>query len=269
MEKQLVDNNVMSLKGVLLKELPENFRATGSLDLTGSLIEKLPDNTLIYDDLIIGDSKLEKLPSGLKIGGNLIMADKTLPIPADIVIGGNIINNGTIIEPPFKPDNMIFTTNNQRVSFRNKKIVYSENYITEDYFYPEVSYYFGINPNKSAIEFTEDGKTYIFSCSSPREGFEKIDWQRAENFGIHKYQDYNVDEFRTVEELKEIYQTCTGACESGIVKFKKLLNIDDNSLYTIRQLGDMVSKLDWVRGSVVIFFKFFNLKHPRFEKEAD
>lgn len=263
MEKKLIDNSTMNLNGVLLKELPEGFKVCGSLDLTDSFLEALPNNLLVYGNLVIGNSKIDKLPSGLKIGGDLIMTDKTLPIPADIIVGGNIINHGTIIEPPFKPDNMIFTINHQRVTFKNKKVVYSENYIEEDYFYPEVYYYFGVDPKKSAIEFTENNKTYIFSCSSLKDGFEKIDWQRAENFGIRKYYNYDVDEFRTVEELKEIYQTCTGACESGIIKFKKLLNIDDNSLYTIRQLGDMVSKLDWVHGSVIIFFKFFNLKHPK------
>ena len=63
-----------------------------------------------------------------------------------------------------------------------------------------------------------------------------------------------------MDELKEIYQTCTGACESGIVKFKNLLGIDDNKLYTIRQLAEMVAKQKWISGSVIVFFEFFNLK---------
>ena len=268
MEKKFIENDIMSLGGTFIKELTENFSTSHSLDLTDSLIEKLPDNLMVAKDLIIGNAKIKELPKNTRVGRNLIMLDNFLPIPADIIIGGNIITKNAIIEPPFQKNNMLIV-NNKRISYRKKKICYNERIVAEDFYYPQVYYYYGIDPQNSAIEFSENGKTYIFPCKNLKEGFYKIDWQRAENFGIRKYQDYNVDEFRTVEELKEIYQTCTGACESGIIKFKKLLNIDDNSLYTIRQLGDMVSKLDWVRGSVVIFFKFFNLKYPRFEKEAD
>ena len=59
MEKKLIDNNTMNLKGVLLKELPEGFKVCGSLDLTDSFLESLPNNLLVYGNLVIGNSKIE------------------------------------------------------------------------------------------------------------------------------------------------------------------------------------------------------------------
>ena len=269
MERPLVKDDVMYLKDTLLKKLPNKYTVTRSLDLTDSIFEELPDDMLIYKDLIIGNSKIKSLPKGLKIGRDLIMKDSVLGIPPDIVIGGRIVYENTSIEPPFQKDSMIITDDGKRVTFRKKKICHEANQVANDYFYPEVYYYFGIDPKNSAIEFTENDKHYLLSCTGVKDGFRQVDWIRAKNFGVDYYKDYNIDSLRTVDELKTIYQTCTGACESGIKKFKEELNVDDNKLYTIRQLGKMVESKDWVNGPALVFFEFFDLPCDRLRKEED
>jgi hypothetical protein len=160
---------------------------------------------------------------------------------------------------------MVITDENIRVSFREKKKTTQEKVI-EDYYYPTVYYYYGIDPNKNAIEFEENGKTHILFCSSPKEGYEKIDWVRALDAGMGKYTDYDVDQFRTPAELEEIFKTCTGSCDSGIFQFKKFFEVDEDALYTIRQAGRMIQEYNYVKGAIKVFFKFFNLP---MEEDAD
>lgn len=257
MKESIFSNGTLSFKGVAISTLPTNFSTPYSLDLNDSLIETLPEGLFVRGDLIIGNAKIESLPNGLYIGKNLIMLDKELAIPNDIIIGGKIVTKNNIIEPPFQKEHMIITDDNKKVVFQNTRTIKAT--MINDYYFPEVIFYNGIDLKQNAVQFTEEGNTHTLFCENEHDGLRRINWKRAEVMGLYSFSNYDIDEYRTVDELEKIYFTCTGACKKGIESFKKDKNINKDSLYTIRQLGEMVKNYDDGQLSKEVFLEFFKL----------
>ena len=87
----LIDNDIMYFKDVILDTLPANFNCLQSLDLSDSHIVQIGDGLVVNGDLIIGNAPLEMLPARLVVTQDLIMLDHVLPVPLDTLIGGKII----------------------------------------------------------------------------------------------------------------------------------------------------------------------------------
>lgn len=258
---KLIQNGTMYLKNIMLPYLSENFKTEYSIDCTDSDLTFLPDGLEVGGDLIIGNAYIEELPKGLIVGGNIIMLEKELKLPQDAIVGGKVITPTNEYYPSFPVGHYIKTDDGFDIIYRKVRILTPEDIIADDFYYPELRYYKSLNPKTSisAVQYTENGQTYTFSCQGVKDAKSKVDWHRAKIKGIDQYKDYNIDELRTVAELKEIYQVCTGACESGVRRFLKEFNIDLEKKYTIRELRRMVMHLPFPGGSAkMVFLEYFN-----------
>lgn len=269
---KFVQNGIMYLKNAFVPYLPENFKTEYSLDCTDSELTFLPNGLEVGGDLIIGNAYIEELPERLIVGGNINMIQKELPLPKDAIVGGKIITPFSEYIPPHPEGHYIKTDDGIEVLYRNVKILTQEDIIADDFYYPELRYYKNLNPsmNIAAVQYTENGQTYTFSCTGVKDAKSKVDWHRAKLKGIDKYESYDIDELRSVTELKSIYQTCTGACETGVKRFLEEFKIDMNKKYTIRELRRMVMHLPFPGGSSkMVFLEYFNPNKKDIKEEAN
>lgn len=272
MREPLIKDGVMYLKNIFLSALPENFKTEHSLDCTDCDLTFLPDGLEVEGDLILGNAYIEELPNRLIVWGNVYMQERELLIPEDAVIGGKVFTPKLIFQPPAPKGHYIETDDGIGIIYRNVKILTQEDVIADDFYYPELRWYKNISPTAeyNAVSYTENGKTYTFSCGGAKDAKYKVDWHRAILKGINNYIDYDIDEPRTVAELKEIYQVCTGACETGIKRFFAEFNIDMNKKYTIREARRMVMHLPFPGGSAKkVFLEFFDPNKKYNEEEAE
>lgn len=269
---KIVQDNIMYLKNIVLSSLPENFKTEYSLDCTDSDLTYLPDGLEVGGDLILGNSYIEELPARLIVGGNIIMKENELPLPKDVIVGGLVITPTIDYCPPYPEGHFIETDDGHKIIYRNVKILAQEDIITDDFYYPQLRYYKHLNPDEvyNAVQYTENGKTYTFSCTGVRDAKSKVDWHRAKLKGIDNYANYDIDEPRSVAELKEIYQVCTGACETGIKRFFEEFKIDMNKKYTIREVRRMVMHLPFPGGSSkMVFLEYFNPNKKNNKEKAE
>ena len=255
----LINNDVMYFKDVILDTLPANFNCLQSLDLSDSHIAQIGDGLVVNGDLIISNAPLEGLPARLVVTQDLIMLDHVLPIPLDALIGGKIIVPEGEINPAIPASHIIHCDDGTDVIYRYVTIVKHEDHRPDDYDYPEILYYPHINPAKlGAARYIENNVTYTLSCMSANDGIDKVNWKRAEVAGLYTLTGLDVDEPRSVAELSKIYQICTGACVSGIKTFIEIMKVDPASTYTLRELYHMVQHYHRDRSvSKKIFLEFF------------
>lgn len=266
--KNIIRDNTMYLEDVILSSLPENFKCRYSLDCNNSSITQLPNGLEVCGDLIIGNAYIEDLPSGLIVFGDIHMEEKDIPLPKDALVGGQVYDKNGVYTPVLHTDHYIKADDGKGIFYKKSETIISESDLPLDYYYPKILFYKNLNPKENIhiVEYTENGITYRLSCDSLSDGVNKVNWNRAKINGIDRFKDYDIDEPRTVEELKQIYQVCTGACESGIVDFMQKYNIDKNKLYSIRQLRFMVMNMKITAGrSKSVFLEYFDPK----KKEAN
>lgn len=258
---KIVQDGVMYLKNILLKSLPENFKVDSSLDCTDCDLTYLPDGLEVKGDLILGNAYIDELPARLVIGGNLVMMERILAVPSDAIIGGVIVTSFGVSPPALPEGHHIHTDDGNIIIYNQIKILTQEEIVANDFYYPELKFFKNLYPDSTmhAVQYTENDKTYTFTCSGIKDAKLKVDWNRAKLNGIYNYDNYNINEPRTVLELKKIYQVCTGACETGVQRFLKEFNIDMEKLYTIRELRRMVMRLPFPGGSSkMVFLEYFN-----------
>ena len=78
-----------------------------------------------------------------------------------------------------------------------------------------------------------DGKLWAH-CKTAKEGIADILFKRAEDRGADQYRGIDLDEPRTVEELKTMYRIITGACRAGTEAFVNSIR-DLKETYTVRE----------------------------------
>jgi hypothetical protein len=272
MSVKIVKDGVMYLKNIFTNFLPDGFKTEYSLDCTDSDLTCLPDGLEVKGDLILGNAYIEDLPSNLTVGGNIIMLEKTLVVPSDAIIGGAIITSEGSFTPPLPEGHYIIADSGEVVIYSRMKKIAQENNVINDFYYPEVRFYKNIFPEGEfdAVQYTEDGNTYTLICKGIRDAKYQVDWHRAKRNGIDKYADYDIDEPRTVEELKEIYTTCTGACVSGINSFLTDMEIDVNKKYSIRETRKFVLHYAHARDkSKLVFLEYFDPSKKDIKEEAN
>lgn len=260
MIENLIENGVMYLKNIYLPSLPKNFKTEHSLDCSDADITFLPDGLEVGGDLIIGNSYIEELPENLIVYGSLIMLNKVLDIPNSAIIGENIITkNGKVIPNNTNKNHYVVTITGEKVLFKNSKILLRENFLPNDFYFPELIFYKNISANKKdAVSYLENGQEFVLACKGTKDALYQVQLHRAKMAGIDDYKDYDIDEPRTVKELTEIYQVCTGACESGVKRFYEEFNVDLNKKYTIREVRKMVLKVPFFASGKRIFLDFFD-----------
>lgn len=238
-----IQNEIMSFEGILLEELPQGFSTKCSLDFRNSNIKKLPNDLHCNGYLNICQSPIKELPQGLQIGGNLYIP-YGIDIPKDALIAGNIITeNGELLYHSNNPNHIVTTDEGKKVIFSRTTSLISEKNIHNDFYLPEVIFFVGVDLSKNAFQYEEDNKKYTIFCTSRKDGIKKFHWNRANEKGLKKYLDYDIYKPRSVSELIEIFKVCTGSCNSGIEKFLKQFNIDNQKLYSINDVNIMLEQI--------------------------
>lgn len=271
MSNKIVQDGVMYLKNIILFSLPDNFKTEYSLDCSDSDITCLPEGLEVGGNLILGNSRIEDLPARLVVGGDVIMKERELLLPKDAIVGGTVVTPNNCYTPPLPEGHYVITDTGITVIYKNVKFIVPEEVIEDDFYYPQLRYYKNINLDQiyNAVQYTEHGFTYTFSCTTMKDAKYQVDWHRGMLNGMGNYTFYNIDEPRPVSELIEIYEVCTGACRSGIDRFLKECNIDLNKMYTIREVRNMVLHLPFFGGtSKYIFLDFFAPESGRVKEEA-
>ena len=260
---KILNDNTLYLKDIIINSLPEGFSTSHSLDCSNSTLTSLPIGLEVGGDLILTESKITALPARLVVGNNVITDANSIFIPSDALIGGKITTAGGQQIPPFQFKHWIESDDGVGIYYKKTVMVMREDIILDDFYYPEVVFYQNICPtsNIHIVSYTENDKTYKLVCSGIVDAKEVVDWHRASLKGIDKYKDYNIDELRTVDELKEIYFVCTGTCNSGIKDFLEVFHIDETKKYTIRQVREMILRLPFkARSAKNVFIDFFEPK---------
>ena len=98
----LVENGVMSFRGVFVTELPKNFICKATLDLSDSDIIDLPEGLFVEGDLLLKNSKITSIPDKTIIKGSLDLTNTPVEQIGEYChIGGDfIVNNATIKKLP-------------------------------------------------------------------------------------------------------------------------------------------------------------------------
>lgn len=252
-------DEILDLSGTGIKTLPKNFYVNTSLNLSNLDTIELPQGLCVAGDLILGNTKIDKFPGVMTIGGNIYVDHDDIPVfTPGLSVGGFIKTPTQTLVTITENGHTIFTDEGVRVVFYNTETLDEKDWQHDDFYFPKVTIYkaFG-QKNKYAIKFTENKKTYVFVCSSVKEGFEKVNWQRAINRGIENIFDLDVNVPRTVPELIEIYKLCAGACTSGIKKFLKRQSVDMDAHYSLKEVVAMLERDEYYKGASHIFYKLF------------
>ena len=126
----------------------------------------------------------------------------------------------------------------------NQLFLYSGRSHTRDMY----TVYIGKIPGQYLVT---DGELWAH-CKSFRAGVEDIRFKRASSRGADQYKGLNLDEPRTVEDMKTMYRVITGACRAGTDAFVDSVR-DLKDTYTIREV------LELTKGQYnsTVFQKFF------------
>lgn len=261
MSEKVFKNNTLYLKDIIINKLPDGFRINGSLNCLDCELSVLPKGLNVTEDLIIDTKYIKELPKEMIIGRNIIMEPNIIPIPNDALIGGKIISSNKTYVPPLPKNHYIILDSTlEPIIYKKCYIISKENFVPNDYYLPEIKFYKNINKDKtSAVEYREKGITYILPATNPKDAKYQVDLHRAKINGIDKYINYDIYEPRKVSELKQIYQICTSACETGIKKFLIDFNIDENKKYTLFEVTEMLKTLPSTSDNTAnkIFINFF------------
>lgn len=254
------------LKNCFLNALPESFKYTGNLDCSYSTLTTLPDNLFLNGDLIIKNSPIQKISDNTIIIGNII-TDKPLIFGKNVLISGKIKENQ---QEYFYdcPGHTIYTDDNQRVVFKSSISFPAKKDFDTDYFFPAVTFFHSIDKKGYAVKYTEQDQTFCFFGKDLKNVSDCVDWHRAKKNGLDNFKDLDVYQKRTVLELKKIFMVCSGlsACEKGVDLFLKEFNINQNNLYSINDLREMLKQTKLKAHGKNVFIKYFN---PNKQKEAE
>ena len=108
--KEITDNlkvgGYLDLQGTNITELPDNLEVDGSLNLEKTPISKLPDNLKVGGYLYLRGTKITKLPDNLEVRDSIFLQGlKINEIPDTLKVGGSIAinkNQQIIIPEKFK-----------------------------------------------------------------------------------------------------------------------------------------------------------------------
>lgn len=205
--------------------LPDNLTVGGSLDLSNTQITALPDNLTVGGWLDLSGAKITALPDNLTVGGGLYLIETNVTaLPENMTIGGKV-------HCDFKPK-------------RTPKKLQSGDYIPGKYLYADgilthvktkkrvgkYDLYIGKIKGQNVVS---DG-TNCAHCRTLREGIADLNFKTAEDRGADQYKNLDLDQQRTIEELKTMYRVITGACQAGTEQFVSSIHgIKKN--YSIRE----------------------------------
>ena len=184
----------------------------GSLDLSDSEILNLPQGLKIEGDLIIGNANITSLPEDIIIAGDLILNDNDIYIPNTVLIGGVV--KTPVEQFKFASEanyNCIIIDETQERFFYKKKI-HLYTYVNDTqtgYFFPTVVIYqnFNKNDSRAAVSYKDqNNKQYVMYCPQNfKQAVYQVSLHMAKIRGCDKYQNYDIYQKRSVDELIEIY----------------------------------------------------------------
>lgn len=232
-----------------VERLPCGLKVGGRLDIRSTNIQKIPKDILVGagglymshtpikdlpDDLIIGwnldvtYTKIKKLPKNLVVGG-YINLDEDVELSTDLKSGWFPLRHGVLCG-----EDCSYLTHGDYVE---GKYLFADGILTHVSHKKTIGEYTFYKGKIKGRNVVYDGKHYAH-CKTFREGVEDLLVKSAKDRALDQYKRLSINTVMTVDELKTMYHTITGACRQGIEIF--VSNIKDlKDKYTISEVIEM------------------------------
>jgi hypothetical protein len=216
----IINDKILSFKGVLIDKLPEGFKTELTLDLTDSNIKELPNELYVGGDLIIGNSEVKALPEKLYVEGNLDISNSKyiINIPYFAIIGGYVIDKDKkyyhkTYEKNSLHNHLVCCNDGSRIVFYNWKLCLQRH---EDTYL----YYSSISGKAGAVKYKDE----YFLCED-EESAERLFLRKKRDDRIAggNYHNISMDKLFNIREFFETYQKITDCCDDAYNEVEEIV----------------------------------------------
>lgn len=265
-----MNENVLKLEGVLLKNLPDNFSFDGTLDLRGSSLIELPKGLYVTGDLILNEY-ISTILQDVIIGNNLIspLPFDALHINPSVIICEHIIADNREYKFMSNKENYLFLDNGDIFWYKDKTYYSHKALRNHEFDRTPFDLYEGYSHNKKAVQWATKQGIFTLPCKSLKEAKFLVNYQDAVERGIEQYRGLDIDTPMLGHKILEIYQVCTHSCMPVIQEYLDTFELSLDKEYTLREIGYKIQKFKIMRYAPAseVFMYFFNI--PNYEEEAE